>query len=77
MLVELFNWLDGLEPHPATDITSIYEMYQNIEIKTIGILDQRVREVEIDRLTITLKRHSAVGLSLCSHLALQSYARWM
>jgi hypothetical protein len=72
MLVKVFNWLDGLEPHPATEITSLYEVYQNIEVNTISLLYQRVREVEIDTLTIALKRNLAVGLSLCSHLALQS-----
>jgi hypothetical protein len=77
MLVELFNWLNGLEPQPTMDITSLYEMYQDIEVRTISILDQRVREVEIDTLTIALKRYLAVSLSLCSHLALESYARWM
>jgi hypothetical protein len=61
MLVELFNWLDGLEPHPTTEITSLYEIYQNIEVKTTSIFDLRV---EIDRLTIALKRYSAVSLSL-------------
>jgi len=77
MLVELFNWMDGLEPQPATEITSLYEIYQSIEVEAMTILGQSVREVEIDRLTIALKRDSAVSLSLCSHLALSSYARWM
>jgi len=77
ILVEFFNWMDGLEPQPVTGITSFYEVYQNIEAKTPNILFQRVREVEIDRLTNALKRYSAVSLSLCSHLALESYARWM
>jgi hypothetical protein len=77
MLVELFNWLDGLEPQPTTEITSLYGIYQDIEVRTIGILDQRVREVEIDTLRIALKKYLAVSLSFCSRLALQSYARWM
>jgi hypothetical protein len=77
MLVELFNWLDGLEPQPTTEITSLYEMYQDIEVRTIGILDQSVREVEIATLRIALKKYLAVSLSLCSHLALQSYVRCM
>jgi len=70
MLVEVFNWMDGLEPRPVTEITSLYEVYQNIEVKTTSILYQRAREVEIDRLAIALKGYSAVSLSLCSHLAL-------
>jgi len=73
MLLELFNWIDGLEPQPATEITSLYEVYRNIEV----ILDQRVREVEIDTLTNALKWYLAVSLSLCSHVALESYTRWM
>jgi len=77
MLVVLFNWMDGLKPQPATEITSLYEVHQNIEVKTTSILYQRTREVDIDRLTIALKRYSAVSLSLCSHPALDSYARWM
>jgi len=77
MFVEFFNWMDGLEPQPATEITSLYEVYQNIEVKTTSILYQRAREVEIDRLTVALKRYSAVSLSLRSHLALESYSYWM
>ena len=73
MLVEFFNWMDGLEPKSATGITFLYEVYRNIEI----ILDQRAREEEIDRLTIALKRDPAVSLSLCSHLAFGSYSRWV
>ena len=81
MLVKLFDWLDGLKPQPATEIVRFYEQYQNIETKTIDVLDQRAQEVdlraEIDRLLITLKKHSAVSLSGCLHLSLESYARWM
>ena len=80
-LVELFDWLDGLEPQPATEIVYLYELYQNIEAKTIDILDQRAREVdmraEIDRLMVTPKKHSAVSHSPCLHLALESYACWV
>ena len=69
-LVKLFNWLDDLEPQPATEIVSLYEKYQNIEAKTTNILDQIAREVEIDRLMIRLKKHSAVRLSrYCLHPA--------
>ena len=57
VLVKLFDWLDSLEPQPATEIVYLYEQYQNIEAKTIHILDQRAREVnmraKIDRLMIT------------------------
>ena len=81
MLVKLFDWLDGLEPQPATQIVRVYEQYQNIETKTIDILDQRAQEVDmrakIDRLMITLKKHSAVSHSGCLYLLLESYACWM
>ena len=72
-LVELFDWLDDREPQPAKEIVSLYEKYQTIAT----ILDQRAREVEIDRLMTILKKHSAVSLpSHCLHLALESYAHW-
>jgi len=81
MLVNLFDWLDSLESQPATEIVSLYEQYQNIEAKSINILDQRAREVEmrveIDRLMTTLKRHSAVSLSPCLRVTLESYSCWM
>jgi hypothetical protein len=81
MLVNLFDWLDGLEPRPATEIVSLCEQYQNIEAKAINILGQRAREVEIraeiDRLMVTLKKHSAVSLLPCLNLMLGSYACWM
>ena len=81
MLVELFDWLDSLEPQPATQIVCHYEQYQKIEAKTIYLLDQRAQEVymraEIDRLMIILKKDLAVSLSGCLHLSLESYARWM
>ena len=77
MLVTLFNWLGNLEPQTATEIVCFYEQYQNIETKAINILDQRPREVgmraEIERLMITLKKHLAVSLLPCLHLALESY----
>ena len=70
-LVELFDWLNDREPQPAKEIVSLYEKYQTIAI----ILDQRAREVEIDRLMTILKKYSAVSLpSHCLHLALESYA---
>ena len=64
MLLALFNWLGYLKPQSAKEIVSVYEKYQNIEAKTITILDQRAREVEIDRLITRLKKHSAVSLPI-------------
>jgi len=54
-LVELFGWLDGLEPQSAMEIISLYEMSLKIGPKA----NKRAREVEIDRLMIILKKHSA------------------
>ena len=81
MLVTLLEWLDSLEPQPVTEIACLYEQYQNIEAKTIHILDQRAREVdkraEIEILMITLKKHFTVSLPPCLHPALESYVCWM
>ena len=77
MLVNLFDWLNDLEPQPATEIVSLYEKYQVINTMTINFLDRRTFEVEIDSLIITLREHSAVSISPYLHLALDSYARWM
>ena len=80
MLVALFDWLDDREPQPAKEIVSLYEKYQSIETQPIALLEQKVREVEIDRLMTRLmtrlKKYSAVSPpSHCLHLALESYAR--
>ena len=81
VLVKLFDWLDSLEPQPATEVVCLYEQYQNIGTMAINILVQRAREVEmraeIERLMITLRKHSVVSLPLCLHLALESYPCWM
>ena len=63
-LVALFDWLDDLEPQPAKEIVSLYEKYQNIEAKTITILEHPAREAEIDRLMTRFKKHSAVSLHI-------------
>ena len=63
-LVALFDWLDDLEPQPVKEIVSLYEKYQNIEAKTIAILNQRAQEKELDRLKTRLKKHSAVSLHI-------------
>ena len=66
-LVELLDWLDSLEPQPATEIVHLYKVYQNIETHTTDILHRRSQEVSMrihsDRLLISLKRHLAVSLS--------------
>ena len=73
MLVKLFDWLDGLEPQAATEIIRLNEKYQNIETKTINILDQIDRTVtmkgEINSLMIRLQKLSTVSLSPSLRLA--------
>ena len=80
-LVKLFDWLDGLEPQPAMETICLYEQYRHIEDKTINILGQRAREArmraEIDKLMITLKKHSTVSPSPCLHLVFEPYACWV
>jgi hypothetical protein len=52
MLVELFDWLDGLAPQPTRDILDLYQQSQNIETKMQNILSkmdqsaQKKRELE-------------------------------
>ena len=81
MLVKLFDWLDGLESQPATEIVCLYEAQQNINATVNDIFATRAREVdtrgEINELMHALKGHSAVSLSPCLHLAFESYARWL
>ena len=81
MLVKLFDWLNDLEQQPATEIACLHETYQNIDVISMNILEARDQEVdtraEIDRLSVALKKHSAVSFSLCFHPAFESYARWM
>ena len=80
MLVKFFDWLDGLEPQPTTEIICLFEKYQNIEAKTINTLAQMdhamLMKTEIDQLMITLNKNSEVSLSSCLHLALKFHVRW-
>jgi hypothetical protein len=40
MLVKLFDWLDGLEPQPTTEMIALYEKSQAIESKITNTLAQ-------------------------------------
>ena len=40
MLVELFDWFDGLEPQPTTEIIALYGKSQNIESNINSTLAQ-------------------------------------
>ena len=64
MLVNLFDWLDGLEPQPATEIVSLYKKYKEIEAKTIKTLAQAdqaaATKAETDERIVRLRKSSAV-----------------
>ena len=70
MLVDLFDWLDGLEPQPTTEIIALYEKAQGIESKitnTLAQIDQAAAKMaEIRELLKEIKKKSAVSLHLPS-----------
>ena len=76
MLVGLFDWLDGLEPHSATEIVSLYEHSQAIEAKVTDALAQMnqaaTMEAMIEKQIEVLQRASAVSFSLCLHLSFET-----
>ncbi len=79
-LVALFDWLDNLEPQPTTEIVTLYEKSQAIEVKITDTLAQ-VRQAsdkraEIDELMSKHQRKSTVRFLPYLHPALESYARW-
>ena len=80
MLVDLFDWLDGLEPQPTTEIVALYEKSQTIETKitnTLAQMDQAAAKMaEITRLMEKLRMNSAVSPLLYSQHALVSYVCW-
>jgi hypothetical protein len=67
MLVDLFDWLDGLEPQPTTEIVYLYNLSQSIEAmitNTLAQMDQAAaKKVEIDKLMTALKNNSYVSPS--------------
>jgi len=72
-LVELFDWLDGLEPQPTTEIVALYEKSQAIEVKitdTLAQMDQASGKMtEINKLMEELQKNPAVSFSPYFHLA--------
>jgi len=74
MLVDLFDWLDGLTPQPTTEIVSLYEKSQEIGAKISNILAQMdqasAKKAEIDKFMTALKKDSSVSshLSCTRHL---------
>jgi len=65
MLVELFDWLDDLQPQPTTEIVYLYYLSQTIEAtitNTLAQMDQAVaRKVKVDELMRALKDNSYVS----------------
>jgi len=74
MLVELFDWLDGLEPQPTKEIIDLYEKSQVIESKitnTLAQMDQTVAKMtEIKELLKEFEEKSVVSFTFFA-----SYAR--
>ena len=70
MLVEIFDWLGGLEPQPTTEIIALYEKSQDIESKITSTLAQMgqaaIKMAEIKKLMENLRNGSAVSLHLLS-----------
>jgi len=81
MLVEFFDWLDGREQLPTTDIVYFHGIPQKIEAlipKILAQMDQAVAmKAEIEKLMIALKKSSAASFSPWLHLALESDVCWM
>jgi len=65
MLVDFFDWLDGLKPQPATEIVALYQKSQAIEAKitdTLAQMEQATnKKSEIDRLMRAFEKNSAVS----------------
>ena len=65
MLVELFDWLDGLEPQSTTDFMSLYKKSHAIESKittALAQMDQASSQMaEINKLMEELSRKTAVS----------------
>jgi len=70
MLVELFDWLDDLEPQPTNEIITLYEKSQDIESKvtdTLAQMDQAATKMaEIEKLKEDLGNGIAVSFHLPS-----------
>ena len=71
-LVDLFEWLDGREPQPTTEIMALYEMSRAIETKitkTLAQMDQAAAKMaEINKLVKAVQTNSVSPL-LYSYLA--------
>ena len=65
MLVDLFDWLDGLEPQPTTEIVALYKRSRLIESKITNALTQMdqasTQMAKIKKLVDELEKKSAVS----------------
>ena len=81
MLADLFDWLDGLEPQPTTDIVALYKKSRSIESKITNAptqMDQASTQMAgIKKLVDERQKKSAVSFSSYLYLVRDSYARWM
>jgi len=72
VLVELFDWLDGLGSQPTTEIVCLYNMAQSIEAmitNTLAQMDQAAtKKAGIDKLVDALQNDSTVSSSPSSYL---------
>ena len=70
MLVELFDWLDGLEPQPTTEIVAIHNKSEEMESKIAGALAQMgqaaAKMVDIKKPMEDLRKGIAVSFHLPS-----------
>ena len=80
MFVDLFDWLDSLEPQSVTGIVSIYDHCQSIEAKITNVLAQMDQvakfEAKFEQQKIKLQKASAVSVIYYFHLSFASYAHW-
>ena len=80
MLVDLVDWLGGLEPQPTTEIVDLYKKSCAIESKITHALIQKARVstkmAEIKNLKEELQKKSAVSFSSRLYSVLHSHARW-
>jgi len=71
MFVDLFDWLDGLEPQPTTEITPLYVEPQAVVADAHAPVDQAVAKEA---------NHPAVGSLTCLYPAwqsnIESYYHW-
>ena len=68
MSVELFDWLDGLEPQPTKEITALYEKYQAIDSKITDTLGQMYQAAEKTAEIKTLMKEIENGTVVSFHL---------